>query len=238
MPHVMKIVAIVAQKGGTGKSTLTANLAVAAARQGLRTLVVDADPQASLLDWKRSRGPGEPSVLAAKPSAIHPTRFAAERAGVDIMLIDTRASALDASLEAAKPADLTLVVVRPSIIDLRAIAATVDSLRPLQRPAAFVINQAPSRRSACEARVVSEAVEVLLRFGLPIAPVALRSRSIYPGAFSQGRSPLEIAPDGAAAAELGGLWSYVSGRLQQPAPLTSILAPLRPRALELRASAN
>jgi chromosome partitioning protein len=240
MAHVMHIVAIVAQKGGTGKSTVAANLAVSAARAGLRTQVVDADPQGSLVDWKRARGADTPTVLAAKPSAIHPMRFAAERAGVDFMVIDTRASALDNSLEAAKAAHLTLVVVRPTAIDLRAIAATVEALRPLRRPAAFLLNQAPSARLGREPALVSQAVDQLLGYGLPIVPVGLRDRAVYQGAFRRGRSPQEVEPRGAAAAELAGLWSYVAARLRQPAPpprpaLVARPRPAPPHALAARA---
>ena len=228
MAEEMKIIAVVAQKGGTGKSTLAAGLAVAAARAGLRALAIDADPQACLADWKRARGAAEPAVPAGKSSAIHPMRFAAERSGVEFLVIDTRASALDHSLEAAKAAHLTLVVVRPSAIDLRAIAATVEALRPLQRPAAFVLNQAPSPRGGREPAVVAEAVEMLLAYGLPIAPVALRSRAIHQAAFKRGRSPQEIDPTGPASAELGGLWDYVASRLRQPDPVAR--PPFIPRA--------
>jgi chromosome partitioning protein len=136
----MNIIAVVAQKGGTGKSTVIANLAVAACRSGLRAIVVDTDPQACLADWARARGSAEPKVVTGKPSAIHPMRFAAERAGLDLMLIDTRAASINDSLEAAKAAHFTLVVVRPTTIDLRAIRKTVEALKPLGRPAAFVLN--------------------------------------------------------------------------------------------------
>jgi chromosome partitioning protein len=138
---MMKIVAVVAQKGGTGKSMVTANMAVAAARDGRKVLVADTDPQGSLVDWSKARPSTSPSVLGLKSSALHPSRFAADNAGVDMMFIDTRSSALEDSLEAAKAALLTLIVVRPTFVDLRAIAVTVKALKPLGLPAAFVLNQ-------------------------------------------------------------------------------------------------
>jgi chromosome partitioning protein len=216
MTHVMNIVAVIAQKGGTGKSTVAANLAVSASLAGLRTLAVDTDPQGSLVDWKRARGMSEPAVLSGKPSAIHPLRFAAERSGVDLMVVDTRASALDNSLEAAKAAHLTLVVVRPTAVDIRAIASTVEALKPLGRPAAFVINQAPAQRAGREPVIVGEAARMLVAYGLPIAPVALRGRAIYQAAFAVGRSPEEIDSGERAAHELDALWSYVRERLERP----------------------
>ena len=201
MSDPMQIIAVVAQKGGTGKSTVTANLAVSASARGLRTLVADTDPQGSIVDWKKCRISKEPAVLAAKSS--------------DLMIIDTRASSLECSVEAAKIADLTLIVVRPCAIDLRAIAATVEALKPLRRPSAFVLNQAPSQRVGHEPVIVSEAINLLLNYGLPVAPVGLRSRAVYQTAFARGMAPGEVDPGSRAATEIASLWEYVAGRLSQ-----------------------
>jgi chromosome partitioning protein len=209
----MNIIAVVAQKGGTGKSTVIANLAVAAHLSGRRTIVVDTDPQGCIVNWSRARQAAEPTVIYGKAAAIHPMRFAAERAGLDLMLIDTRASSIEDSLDAAKAAQLTLVVVRPTAIDLHAIRKTIEALKPLGRPAAFVLNQAPSRRVDREPAIVGAAVELLLDYGLALAPVALRSRGIYQTAFAQGLSPQELDPEGLAAGELRALWEHVSERL-------------------------
>ncbi|HEX4197774.1 MAG TPA: AAA family ATPase [Caulobacteraceae bacterium] len=209
----MNIIAVVAQKGGTGKSTVVANLAVAAHLAGRRTIVVDTDPQGCIVNWSRARGAAEPTVIYGKAAAIHPMRFAAERAGLDLMLIDTRASSIADSLDAAKAAQLTLVVVRPTAIDLNAIRKTVEALKPLGRPATFVLNQAPSRRVEREPAIVGAAVDLLLGYGLPLTPVALRSRGVYQTAFAEGLSPLETEPEGLAARELQALWAHVSGRL-------------------------
>ena len=223
----MNIVAVVAQKGGTGKSTLASNLAVAAHRAGLRTLAIDADPQGSLVQWKRARGSDGPAVQPGKTSTLHPMRFAAERSGVELTVIDTRASALDNSLEAAKAAQLTLIVARPTPIDIRAISATIEALRPLQRPLAIVLNQAPALRGGREPLAVTEAVEALGVYGLPIAPAVVRARAAYQSAFMRGASPLELAPKGAAAGEINQLWTYVDARLRQAALL--VRAPLAAR---------
>ena len=224
MPGPMKIIAVVAQKGGTGKSTITANLAVAAQLEGRKTFIADADPQGSLVEWARIRKETSPLVAAVKTSALHPTRYAVERSGLDLMFIDTRCSALDDSLEAAKAAHLTLIVVRPTAVDLRAIAKTVEDLKPLGRPTAFVLNQAPSQRVGREPMIVAEAIELLIGYGLPVAPIGVRNRLIFQSAFACGLGVMEADPLSRASDEIGELWSYVDSRLP------AIEAPERRRA--------
>jgi len=218
---MMHVIAVVAQKGGTGKSLVSANMAVAASREGRKTLIADCDPQGSLLDWARSRLSPTPPVIGVKASAARPTRFAAENAGVDLLVIDTRSSSLEDSIDAAKAADLTLVVVRPTAVDLRAIAMTVKALKPLGLQAAFVLNQAPVQRAHHEPAIVAEAIDLLIEYGLPIAPLALRQRLAYQTSFAQGLSVQEMDAGCRAAEEMDELWRYVAGRL--PAPRT--LAP-------------
>jgi chromosome partitioning protein len=223
---MMNVIAVVAQKGGTGKSLVSANMAVAASREGRKTLVADCDPQGSLLDWSKSRLTPSPSVIGVKASASLTTRFAAENAGVEFLVIDTRSSSLEDSIDAAKAADLTLVVVRPTAVDLRAIAMTVKALKPLGLPAAFVLNQAPVQRAHQEPAIVSEAVDLLIAYGLPIAPVALRQRQVCQTAFAHGLSVQEMDADCRAADEMEQLWRYVSSRLPAAPPLVVRPAPM------------
>lgn len=67
----MKIVAMAARKGGSGKSTLTAHLAVAAIQDGLRVAIVDLDPQATVAEWADERGDDPPDVVSSKPARLH-----------------------------------------------------------------------------------------------------------------------------------------------------------------------
>ena len=211
--RTMRTIAVIAQKGGTGKTTISCNLAASAHNAGLRVMIADMDPQGSATDWARSRQIDGPSALPLKLGSLFPAQYTAENAGVDLMIIDTRASAPADVVAAAKAADLCLVVVRPTVIDLRAIASTVEVLKPLQRPAAFVVNQAPCQRLSKDPVMVLEAIELLAGYGMAVAPVGIRSRLIYQTAFTRGLSPREAEPDSLAAEEFDRLWSYASGRL-------------------------
>jgi chromosome partitioning protein len=214
----MKTIAVIAQKGGTGKTTVAVNLAVSAHASGLKAMIADIDPQCSSADWARSRKLDGPAVMPLKIGSLFPAQYTAQNAGLDLMIIDTRGGSPADILVAAKAADLCLVVVRPTVIDLRAIASTVDLIKPLRRPAAFVLNQAPCQRVGRDPMMVTESIELLMSYGLPLAPVALRNRLIYQAAFMAGGSPQEIEPEGAAATELERLWRFTSERLWSEMP--------------------
>jgi chromosome partitioning protein len=100
---------MVAQKGGTGKTTLALSLAVAAEAAGRSVLVVDLDPQASACKWTDRRSGETPSVIDAQPARLAAALAKAEQAGIDLASVDTPARIEQAAAEAAKVADLVLI---------------------------------------------------------------------------------------------------------------------------------
>jgi chromosome partitioning protein len=214
----LKTLAILSRKGGTGKTTVALHLAVQAQRMGYRTLVADADTQHSALDWFRLRTKQPPLVVEARSGALYVARDAAERSGMDLAVFDTGPSAGPDCLDAARLADLSLMVVRPSTFDLRAIRETAEAVARLGRPAWFVLNQAPSRRNGQEVETVRQAVRQLESYGFPVAPIGLRSRVAYQAGMAAGRSAMEIDPDSIASAEICALWNAVGAALWPSRP--------------------
>jgi chromosome partitioning protein len=209
----MRTLAVLSQKGGTGKTTLAIHLAVAAWAGDRRVLIADLDPQRSASDWRRARlGPG-PGLIESKTGALFVAQQASERAGVDLMVLDTRPSADGDTAEAIRCADLCLIVLRPSFLDLKATARMVDMTQAMGKTAMFVLNQAPSRRGEREGPSVMETVEGLRSLGLPLAPVGLRARAVYQSAVAKGLTATETAPDSAAAREISLLWEHVENTL-------------------------
>jgi chromosome partitioning protein len=80
----MHIVAIVSQKGGAGKTTLSVHLAVAAARKGMSVALIDLDPQATAAQWGDWRGGDNPAVVATPYTRLEATLLEAAQAGVEI----------------------------------------------------------------------------------------------------------------------------------------------------------
>jgi chromosome partitioning protein len=113
----MLTVAMIAQKGGTGKTTLALSLAVAAEVAGRSVLVIDLDPQAIACKWGDRRARDVPAVMDAQPARLAAALTKADQAGVGLAIVDTPARVEQAAAEAAKVADLILIPCKPSILD-------------------------------------------------------------------------------------------------------------------------
>jgi chromosome partitioning protein len=209
----VRTLAILSRKGGTGKTTVSLHLAMAAWLSGRGVLLADCDRQGSAQEWRRERQVGGPVVFSTKTPALFATQQAAQRAGRDLMIIDTSPSASEDLAEAVRCADFCLMVLRPSFLDVRAIRETAELVARFGKAGAFVINQAPPRRAGKEMACVGDTVAQLSGLGRPIMPIGLRARIAYQSAVAEGRSVQETAPQSAAALEIGGLWRAVEERL-------------------------
>jgi chromosome partitioning protein len=223
-----KTIAVVALKGGTGKTTIAVNMSVSAFLAGRKVILADTDPQGSSYAWSRARMHAGPRTIAIPSSAIFPTKCFAETSNADLIIIDSRASVKFDTVEAVRQCDLAIIVTRPTVIDLRAIRETVDLVKPLGKPAMFVMNQSPSQRAGMNTGFVLEAIQLLLSYGVMVAPVGIHSRRIYQTAFNIGQTPIEQEPDSAAAQETNNLWHEIEHKLWSCAkPRSDIMASSR-----------
>ncbi|NEX94090.1 AAA family ATPase [Caulobacter sp. 17J65-9] len=218
----MRTLAVLSRKGGTGKTTVAVQIAVAAAKAKRRVVVADLDPQRSALDWRRERIGDGPRVIEAKAGALFTLKQAEMRAGTDLLVLDTRSSNDQESAEAAREADFCVIVTRPCFFDVRSIQRTAELVNNLRKPAFIVLNQAPSRRNGEEPRLIRETVEMLDSYGLPVAPVGLRYRAAYQTAVRAGLAAQEMDPDSLAAFEINALWRHLKREIW----------PVQPKAVQ------
>jgi chromosome partitioning protein len=199
----MKTIAVISQKGGTGKTTLALHLAVAV---GNGAAVVDLDPQASATAWHDLRRVESPAVVSVQPSRLAQTLETAKAALATFVIIDTAPHSEAGALTAARAADLILIPCRPALLDLRAIAASVDivQLAGKAEAAAIVLNACPPRSSLPE-----EAESALAAYGLKLAPVRIGNRMAFVHALVEGLSAQEWAPKSKATAEIGELYKWI-----------------------------
>lgn len=208
----MKTLALLARKGGVGKTTLAVHLAVIAAEKR-RVLLVDTDPQRSATDWWRARAGDVPELVTCEAKQVPDVLRAARADGVDLVVLDTRPSVEADTAAIARLADLVLIPTRPAILDLRAIGATVEVVKALKAQAMIVLNAAPPPRGASEASLTTEARSALGAYGLSVVPVAVGNRAALAHALVDGRAVTEFEPTGKASAELRGLFLQLEERL-------------------------
>lgn len=204
----MNIIALVTQKGGCGKTTLTTCLAVEAAKKGKKVLIMDTDPQGTASTWWESRDAESPALVEVKGDEIPQAIKTAEKKGFDLVVIDTPARAEPVNAAAAQAADFCLIPCQPSLADMRAQSPTVQSIQRLQKHGAFVLTRCPPRGPRAK-----EAEKGLLVFGLPVAPVLIVNRSAYPDAYASGLGVSEYEPEGKAAEEITALWQWINRQL-------------------------
>lgn len=206
----MHTVALLSQKGGTGKTTLTLHLAVAAERQGHAVAVVDLDPQASSAGWKDSRPGDSPYVTAQPHTRLQQALQAAQDGGADLVLIDTAPHSEPASLAAARAADVVLIPCRAGILDLRAIGTTAELAKLAGKPAYVVLNAVPPRATS----LLADAKAAVAIHGLEVAPIAVQQRAAFGHALTVGQTAQEYEPEGKAAEEAAQLYVWLRSVLK------------------------
>lgn len=218
----MRVIGVVNQKGGAGKTTLAINLSLVASEAGFATLLVDADPQASASFWADQR-PSEtrvPLEVSAVPAQRIPQALELARgAGADLVIVDTAPHAEQSALAIARAVDGLLIPCQPSILDVEALRATVQLIKLSGKPALAVGNglQPGASRRYDDLKAALEAQ------GLSVAPVWLTARAVHRQALAERKGVTEYEPAGAAAREMEALFAHVSGWIGL-APKTSAAA--------------
>ncbi|MFV0624669.1 ParA family partition ATPase [Sphingomonas sp. ac-8] len=210
----MPTIAIISQKGGAGKTTLSLHLAAAAQDAGRVSLIIDTDPQATASQWAAWRQDAPPEVIDSPPPRLAAKVAQAQGQGAQVIVIDTPPHADSAARAAVEVADLVLIPCRPSAFDLSAIQTTAKLVQLLRKPA-FVVFTAGAPNAP---RVYQEAGELVESFGTPPCPLVLPDRAAYRHASAEGRTVMEFEPDGKAADEVREIYRWTCRQLDMPTP--------------------
>src|SRR3954453_2049563 len=143
MPAPMRVVSLVTQKGGSGKTTLCLTLAVAAEQAGVRCLIVDLDPQGTAEAWYQDREAATPRLVRGEAAAWARALPAAGGRGFGLVLTGTPGRDEPAVAGAVRASDFCLVPCRPTPADMKAQPTTAATLRRLRKAMAFVLPQTP-----------------------------------------------------------------------------------------------
>lgn len=199
----MKILSVINEKGGSGKSTVATNLATALHRAGHRVVLVDADPQGTARDWRDASPEGAdlPPVVGIDRANMLQSSLKT-LAGNDVLVIDAPAKANEMAQAIVGASHVALIVIQPSGADLWASAATVRMIKSKLAlggaiDAAFLVNRASQFTRLSKEVTTGDWNE----YGLDQLDATLGNRVAYAQALTDGLSVYDLA-DGQAKAEI------------------------------------
>ncbi len=199
---VGRVITVAQQKGGAGKSTLAAHLAVCWARQKKSVALIDIDPQGSLTAWYDMR---EETLTPEKSGlTFHSVTGWRTKTTVDavcrdhdIVIIDSPPHAETESKIAVRAADLVVVPSQPSPMDVWATQPTLDMAEKEKSAVMVVLNRVPPRAS-----LTARMIERLNKLGVDVAKTTVGNRVAFAESMAEGLTALESRPRSVAAAEI------------------------------------
>jgi chromosome partitioning protein len=200
-PPVPTVIAVLNQKGGSGKTTVATNLAYALKQAGSKVLLIDSDPQGSARDWNEANG-GQLLPVVGMDRETLPADLKAIQGGYDFVVIDGAPQIAKLAAAAVKVADVVIIPVQPSPYDIWAASDLVDLVKARQEltdgapVAAFLIS-----RAITNTKLSGEVSEALEGYGFPVMKNGTSQRVIYPTTASIGETVFS-QPGNPAIAEI------------------------------------
>jgi chromosome partitioning protein len=211
----MQVWAVIAQKGGSGKTTLTIHTSIAAMQAGMNVLVIDVDPQSSAWKWgKYNRKIPTPEYRNLVVPQVADALRAAAKAKVDLVIIDTSPRADRDSLTIAKLASMIVVPARPTVLDMPAVDDTLALLKSIGAVSrtVTVLNAVASRTNEG-----ANAAAILEDKGPTLSPIRIGERVDYRHSLLDGKGVSEADPRSQASKEIMALtkWLLKQGKVMQ-----------------------
>ncbi len=209
-----RIITVAQQKGGAGKTTLAAHLAIAWQRAGESVAVVDIDPQGSLSQWfairKEALGKTGAGLTVAAVTGWRATgeieRLARDHS---LIVVDSPPHAQTEAKMAIRGAHLVVIPVQPSPLDLWATKPTVEIAREEKIQTVLVLNRVPIRNPLTE-----ELTRILEALGVPVAETKIGNRAALSASMAEGKAVFESAPKTQSAREMTKLAQELSALVQ------------------------
>ncbi|HOE19057.1 MAG TPA: ParA family partition ATPase [Syntrophorhabdaceae bacterium] len=206
------VITVASTKGGVGKSTIAVNLAVEAAKDGKRVLLVDSDIQGSSIGFRAAREKDDIKAMSIITNTLH--RDLRDFQNFNYIIVDVGGRDTGVFRSALLAADMVIIPVLPSQYDIWAAADNVENIR-LARvvkefKAYFLFNQViQGTKISGEATAALE--EIIGEDGIKLMESQLVSRVAYKNSISKGLGVSEYEPNGKAASEIHALYNEIKG---------------------------
>ena len=195
------IISLVNQKGGVGKTTAAINIASYFAKQGLDILLIDADPQGSVLQWQ-SIVDNKTFAVTHRPEATLHNEVPKLSKGYRHIIIDAPPATGDITRSVLVATDLAVVPVGPSPLDIWSSKETINLIKLASKHNIKLASKILISRKIVGTRIGREAREALESYGMKIFNTELSQRVAYVEAMISGLSVLQYAPQSEAANEI------------------------------------
>jgi chromosome partitioning protein len=200
----MMIISLVNQKGGVGKTTVAVNLGSCLSMKGFKVLLVDGDPQGSVLQWQSIQDTGDFQVLhhAAPDLSGHVKSL---QRSYDYTIIDAPPAIGEITESILSVSHLAVVPIGPSPLDIWSSKETVSLIRTVKKKNRRLAGKLLICRKIARTRVGREAREAMETYDMDVFETEISQRIAYVESMISGMSVLKYAPNSEASAEIRSL---------------------------------
>ena len=204
----MKVIGILNQKGGVGKTTLATCLAVAFEQDKKKVVIIDLDPQATACFWYDTRKKDFPTVISVQPVRLDAIISGAHEQGVDIVIIDGAAIQREISSDVARVSNFILIPTKPAVFDVTSMQDTINTLKRYDTKFSVMLNMvSPNGRELNDFRKLTKELDI------PLCTTSLGNRKDFFRAQNVGLSVQEYNHKGQASTEIRAVYKYICRQL-------------------------
>ncbi len=204
----MKILGVLNQKGGVGKTTLSTCLSVAFEEDNKKTALIDLDPQATACFWSDTRNKNTPAVVSIQPVRLKSMINAARDANTDIVIIDGAAIQKEIAYDVAQVADYIIIPTKTAVFDVTSMQETVKIIKKNNVPYSIILNMvSPSGQE------IDDFKKMTSDLNIPLCNISIGNRKDFFRAQNMGLAVQEYDREGKGAEEIIQVYKYIIKQL-------------------------
>ena len=204
----MKILGVLNQKGGVGKTTLSTCLSVAFEEDNKKVALIDLDPQATACFWSDTRNKNTPAVVSIQPVRLKSMINAARDANTDIVIIDGAAIQKEIAYDVAQFADYIIIPTKTAVFDVTSMQETVKIIKKNNVPYSIISNMvSPSGQE------IDDFKKMTSDLNIPLCNTSIGNRKDFFRAQNMGLAFQEYDREGKGAEEIIQVYKYIIKQL-------------------------